>query len=152
MCDPDDVFINTGSSDDQQFIRSLAIEKGEESPLPMPNHTIHFDLKDEQGRIIDRTYYIANEGEHISSLAQKMLRSEALEIIKKQMFGIMRGKTMIVGFYTRGPIGAPVSNPALEITSSTYVSHSAEILYRNAYNAFDKEVARLNHFFTNNDV
>jgi phosphoenolpyruvate carboxykinase (GTP) len=149
MCDPDDVFINTGSLDDQQFIRSLAIEKGEESPLPMPNHTIHFDLKDEQGRIIDRTYYIANEGEHISSLAQKMLRSEALEVIKKQLVGIMRGKTMIVGFYMRGPIGAPVSNPALEITSSVYVSHSAEILYRNAYHEFDKEVARLNHFFTN---
>lgn len=149
MCDPGDVFINTGSPDDQQFIRSLALEKGEESVLPMPNHTIHFDLKEEQGRIIDRTYYIANEGEHISSLAQKMLREEALEVIKKQMAGIMRGKTMIVGFYMRGPVGAPVSNPALEITSSAYVAHSAEILYRNAYDAFDKEIARANHFFTN---
>jgi phosphoenolpyruvate carboxykinase (GTP) len=42
-----------------------------------------------------------------------------------------------------------VSNPALEITSSAYVSHSAEILYRNAYHSFDEEVQRLGHFFTN---
>ena len=47
---------------------------------------------------------------------------------------------MIVGFYMRGPAGAPVSNPALEITSSAYVSHSAELLYRNAFNQFNREV------------
>ena len=45
------------------------------------------------------------------------------------MTGIMRGKEMVVGFYMRGPVGSPVSNPAMEITSSAYVSHSAEILY-----------------------
>jgi len=149
MCEPDTVFINTGSEDDKQFFRNLALEKGEEAKLPMENHTIHFDLKEEQGRIIDRTFYIVNEGEEASSLALQMLRDEALEVVRKNMTGIMRGKTMIVGFYMRGPVGAPVSNPALEITSSTYVSHSAEILYRNAFSDFDKEVDRLNHFFTN---
>ncbi|MBW2540089.1 MAG: phosphoenolpyruvate carboxykinase, partial [Deltaproteobacteria bacterium] len=149
MCEPDTVFINTGSKEDRQHIRSMALKKGEEAPLPMPDHTIHFDLKEEQGRIVDRTFYIANEGEDISSLAKQLLRSEALEIVRDQMTGIMHGKTMMVGFYVRGPIGAPVSNPALEITSSTYVSHSAEILYRNAFNDFDKEVGRANHFFTN---
>ena len=38
---------------------------------------------------------------------------------------------------------------ALEITSSSYVSHSAEILYRNAYHSFDQEVDRSGHFFVN---
>ena len=61
----------------------------------------------------------------------------------------MKGKIMIIGFYSRGPVGSPASNPALEITSSAYVSHSAEILYRNAYAVFDKEVDRLGHFYTN---
>jgi phosphoenolpyruvate carboxykinase (GTP) len=65
------------------------------------------------------------------------------------MSGIMSGMTMIVGFYLRGPVGAPVSNPALEITSSAYVSHSAEILYRNAFEHFDEQVKRLGHFYTN---
>jgi phosphoenolpyruvate carboxykinase (GTP) len=115
----------------------------------MKNHTIHFDLKDEQGRIIDRTYYIINEGEEISSLAKKKVRGEAIEEIRTHMTGIMRGKTMIVGFYSRGPAGAPVSNPAIEITSSAYVTHSAEILYRNIFDKFDAEVRARGHFFAN---
>ena len=149
MCNPDSVFINTGSEADKNHIRELALRNGEESELPMENHTIHFDLKDEQGRIIDRTFYIANEGEVISSLANKMDRPKALVDIRDKMAGIMQGKTMIVGFYSRGPVGSPASNPALEITSSAYVTHSAEILYRNAFSDFDNEVDRLDHFYTN---
>jgi len=149
MCEPETVFINTGSESDKAYIREMALKNGEEAKLPMDGHTIHYDLKDEQGRIIDRTYYISNEGEDISSLANKMDRAKALIDIRDKMTGIMRGKTLIVGFYMRGPIGSPASNPALEITSSAYVSHSAEILYRNSFPDFDKEVDRLGHFYTN---
>ena len=149
MCEPETVFINTGSESDKAYIREMALKNGEEAKLPMDGHTIHFDLKDEQGRIVDRTYYISNEGEDISSLANKMDRAKALIDIRDKMTGIMRGKTMIVGFYMRGPVGSPASNPALEITSSAYVSHSAEILYRNAFPDFNKEVDRLGHFYTN---
>ncbi|MCF8113584.1 MAG: phosphoenolpyruvate carboxykinase (GTP) [Desulfotignum sp.] len=149
ICNPDTIFINTGSQEDQDFIRNLALETGEENPLAMENHTIHFDLPGEQGRIVDRTFYIANPEDHISSLANRMNRENALEDIRSNMTDIMKGKTMMVGFYMRGPVGAPVSNPALEITSSAYVSHSAELLYRNAYTDFDREVTALGHFFTN---
>jgi phosphoenolpyruvate carboxykinase (GTP) len=149
LCDPDKVFIDTSSEEDRQFIIDLSLEKGEEKALTMENHTIHFDLKEEQGRIIDRTFYISNEGEEVNSLAKKMDRSEALKDIQDKMTGIMRGKTMIIGFYLRGPVGAPASNPAIEISSSTYVLHSADILYRNVYADFDKEVENLGHFYTN---
>jgi phosphoenolpyruvate carboxykinase (GTP) len=149
LCKPEAVFINTGSAEDRQFIRALSIKKGEESPLPMPGHTIHFDLKKEQGRIIDRTFYIYNQGEQVNSLALKKDRADALEDIRQNMSGIMKGKTMIVGFFLRGPVGAPASNPALEITSSTYVMHSADILYRNVYANFDQEVDKLGHFYAN---
>ncbi len=149
MCAPDSIFINTGSEADRRLIRYLALKNKEEAPLAMPDHTIHYDLKDEQGRIIDRTYYIANEGENVSSLANKMLRADALEDVRDKMAGIMRGMIMLVGCYMRGPVGAPVSNPALEITSSAYVTHSAEILYRNAFENFANEVTNLGHFFTN---
>jgi phosphoenolpyruvate carboxykinase (GTP) len=149
MCRPDKVFINSGTENDRQFIRDLALTKGEESSLSMPRHTIHYDLKDEQGRIIDRTYYIANADEEISSLANRMDRQDALKVVGDKMAGIMKDKTMVVGFYIRGPIGSPASNPALEITSSAYVSHSAEILYRNAYDHFNEEVEQRGHFYTN---
>ena len=149
LCDPDSVFIDTGSKADRQFIRELSLKKGEESPLPMEGHTIHFDLKEEQGRIIDRTFYIYNEGEEVNSLALKKPRAEALEDIRDKMAGIMRGKMMMVGFYVRGAVGAPASNPALEISSSTYVLHSADILYRNVYTHFEQEVKKLGHFYAN---
>lgn len=149
MCEPEAVFVNTGSEADRQYIREMALQNGEEAKLPMEGHTIHYDLKEEQGRIVDRTFYIANEDEEVSSLANKVYRTEALKDVRDKMSGIMHGKTMVVGFYMRGPIGAPVSNPALEITSSAYVCHSAEILYRNVFNDFDKEVDRLGHFYTN---
>jgi len=149
LCDPDKVFVNTASDEDRQFIRDLSLEKGEEKTLPMENHTIHYDLKDEQGRIIDRTFYISNKGEEVSSLGNKMDRAEAFEDIKDKMSGIMKGKIMMIGFYLRGPVGAPASNPAVEISSSTYVFHSADILYRNVYADFDGEVEKLGHFFTN---
>jgi phosphoenolpyruvate carboxykinase (GTP) len=149
LCDPDSVFINTASDDDRQFIRELSIEKGEESKLPMEGHTIHFDLKDEQGRIIDRTFYVYNEGEEVNSLAKLKDRSEVFKDVQDKMTGIMRGKIMMIGFYLRGPVGAPASNPAVEISSSTYVLHSADILYRNVYSDFDQEVENLGHFYTN---
>ncbi len=149
MAEPDRVFINTGTEADRHFIRELALKTGEEARLAMPNHTIHFDLKEEQGRIIDRTFYIANPGEHVSTLANRKNRDEALADIRDKMKGIMRGKTLIVGCYIRGPAGSPVSNPALELTSSAYVAHSAELLYRNHFQMFDEEVARQGHFFTN---
>ncbi|MCM2286874.1 MAG: phosphoenolpyruvate carboxykinase (GTP) [Desulfobacula sp.] len=149
ICNPKSVFVNTGSPADKQFIRTLALEKKEEAPLAMEGHTIHFDLAKEQGRIIDRTYYIANPEDEVSSLANRMDRPTALEQVRSNMTDIMKNMTMIIGFYMRGPVGAPASNPALEITSSAYVAHSAELLYRNAYNAFDEEVTNLGHFFTN---
>jgi phosphoenolpyruvate carboxykinase (GTP) len=149
LCDPERIFINTGSEQDLAFIRQLALNKGEEAPLPMGDHTIHFDLKEEQGRIIDRTYYISNDDEIVSSLGLRMSRRQALETVRKSMGGVMNGMTMIVGFYSRGPLGAQVSNPAIEITSSAYVSHSAELLYRNIYADFEEEVDRTGHFYTN---
>ena len=149
MCAPDSVFIDSGSEEDRQFIRELSLKKGEEKKLPMDKHTIHYDLKQEQGRIIDRTFYIYNQGEEVSSLAQKKDRAEALEDIRQKMSGIMKGKTMMVGFFLRGPVGAPASNPALEMSSSTYVMHSAAILYRNVYDDFDQEVEKLGHFYAN---
>jgi len=149
MTDPDAVFVNTGSEADIQRVREMSLEKGEERPLAMRGHTIHFDLPQEQARIIDRTFYIVNEGEEVSVLARKIPRDEACEYIKTYMSGIAKGKTLLVGFFSRGPIGAQATIPALEITTSTYVMHSANILYRPVYDRFDEEVRRAGLFFTN---
>jgi phosphoenolpyruvate carboxykinase (GTP) len=146
---PDNIFVNTGTPEDKQFIIDLSLKKGEETKLAIKNHTIHYDLADEQARIIDRTYYIANDDERVSALAQRISREDAYKYIKENITGIMKGMTLIVGFYSRGPIGAEATIPAIEATTSAYVCHSAEILYRNCFNDFDNEVKRVGHFFTN---
>jgi phosphoenolpyruvate carboxykinase (GTP) len=149
VTEPRAVFVNTGSPEDREAIQRMSLEKGEEQALPMPGHTIHFDLPDEQARIIDRTYYIANADEEVSVLALHLLRDEAHRYVEAQMSGIMQDMTMLVGFFSRGPVGAQAAIPALEITSSTYVMHSANLLYFNAFDHFDEEVARAGVFFTN---
>ncbi|MFO7976817.1 MAG: phosphoenolpyruvate carboxykinase (GTP) [Candidatus Hydrogenedentota bacterium] len=149
MCQPDQIVVLTGTESDKEFVRKHSIKKGEESPLAIPGHTIHYDLPQDQARLINQTLYIVNEDEKISSLAKRELRSESHAYIKKHMTGIMKGKIMFVGFYSRGPVGAKASIPAIEISSSTYVLHSAELLYRNCLTDFDKEIERRGEFFTN---
>jgi phosphoenolpyruvate carboxykinase (GTP) len=149
MCRPDSVFINTGSAADLDWIREYSLSKGEEKPLAKAGHTIHFDLPEDQARLVNQTFYIINEGEKMSSLAKSVLRSEAIDYVKKYLPGIMTGKTMIVGFYSRGPVGAEAAVPAIEISSSGYVLHSAELLYRNCFRDFDAETQRTGLFFTN---
>ena len=146
---PDSVFINTGSADDVQWIREYSLAKGEEKSLAKEGHTIHFDLPQDQARLVNQTFYIINEGEQMSSLAKSVLRAEATEYVKQYMLGIMAGKTLMVGFYSRGPVGAEAAVPAIEISSSGYVLHSAELLYRNCFKDFDAEVRRAGFFFTN---
>ncbi len=149
MMEPESLFVNSGSEKDIETIKDLGIRKGEETPLAIKDHTIHFDLPEEQGRVIDKTFYILNEGDKGSTLANKYLRDDALEYIEEHMKGIAREMTLFLGFYSRGPLGAEASSPALKITTSTYVMHSANILYRNIYDRFDQEVSRKGFFFTN---
>lgn len=149
MCKPKDVFIHTGSKEDSQWVREYSLKKGEEKPLEMKDHTIHYDLPMEQGRLVAQTFYITNEGEKLSPLAKKTPRSEAMDYVKKYMDGIMSDKIMMIGFFSRGPIGAVGSIPAIQISSSTYVLHSGDLLYRHCYDQFDAEVKRKGIFFTN---
>ncbi|MGD9162398.1 MAG: phosphoenolpyruvate carboxykinase, partial [Desulfobacteraceae bacterium] len=149
MMKPDAVFVNTGSGADIQKIREMSLEKGEEKPLAMKDHTIHFDLSEEQGRIVDRTFYIVNDDESTSTLAKKVPRNDAMEHVKTHMKDIGKGMTLLIGFFSRGPVGAPAALPAIEMTTSTYVMHSGNILYRNVYDKFDEEVKRKGYMLTN---
>jgi phosphoenolpyruvate carboxykinase (GTP) len=149
MCEPKDVWVSTGSEADAQWVREYSLKKGEEKKLAIDGHTYHFDLPMEQGRLVKQTFYIVNEGEKLSPLAKKLDRADALDYVKKYMTGIMKDKTLMIGFFSRGPVGAVGAIPAIEMSSSTYVMHSGDLLYRNCYAQFDAEVERKGIFFTN---
>jgi phosphoenolpyruvate carboxykinase (GTP) len=146
---PSTVLVNDGSEADVARIKNLVQELGEEKPLNIPGHTIHYDLAQEQARIVDRTFYIANPDEKVSSLANRIDRDKAYDYVKENMVGMMQGMTLVIGFYSRGPVGAVAAIPAIEMTTSLYVCHSAELLYRNCFSQFDAEVERAGLFFTN---
>jgi phosphoenolpyruvate carboxykinase (GTP) len=149
VCRPERVIVLSDAPEDIDACRRLAVERAEECPLSTPGHTVHFDLPEDQGRMVDKTFYIANPDEEVNTLALKILRDEALEYVRAHMNGVMTGMPMLVGFYSRGPVGARAAIPGLMISSSAYVLHSANILYPNAYAAFDAEVERAGVFFTN---
>ncbi len=149
MAEPESVMVNTGSPADLQYIRDYSLEKGEEKKLAMDGHTVHFDLPEDQARLINQTYYIISKNEKINESAKFLFRDEAMDYVQTNMKGIMKGLKMMIGFYSRGPIGAQASTSAIEMSSSTYVLHSAELLYRNCFDSFDKEVERRGIFYTN---
>ena len=146
---PDTVIVNTGSDEDKQRIRQLCLDLGEERTLAIKGHTLHYDLAEEQARIVDRTFYISNPDEKVSSLANRLDRKDGHAYVKEHMLGMMKGMTLVVGFYSRGPVGAVGAIPAIEATTSLYVCHSAELLYRNCFADFDAEAERVGTFFTN---
>jgi len=149
LCEPESVFVVTGSDADEQWVRDYSLRKGEEHSLAKDRHTYHFDLPMEQARLVNQTFYIVNPDEKYNTMAKAMLRTEAHAYVRENMRGIMKGKTLMIGFFIRGPKGASAATPAIEISSSTYVFHSAALLYRNCYEDFDAEVERRGFFFTN---
>ena len=88
MCEPEAVYIHTGSEEDRAFVRQMSLKKGEEKALAIAHHTIHFDLPEDQGRMVNQTLYIANEGEQLSSLAKKELREKSHAYMDEHMRGI----------------------------------------------------------------
>lgn len=148
MMRPDSLWINSSSEEDLQTARDKAIENGEEFKIAN-GHTCHYDLPEDQGRLVKQTKYIVNEDENISVLAKKELRSESHAYLKENMAGIMEGKTMTVSFWSRGPVGAKAAIPAIMITDSWYVVHSGNILYPAVYDQFDSETERAGVYFLN---
>ena len=47
------------TAEDAAACRKRSMDGGEECPLAMKDHTLHFDLPEDQGRMVDQTYYIA---------------------------------------------------------------------------------------------
>ncbi len=148
MMNPASVWISSNSEEDLQNVRDRAIENNEEFKVAN-GHTCHYDLPEDQARLVNQTFYIVNDNEDISSLAKKEPRAKSYDTIKNTMTNVMEGRVMNICFWNRGPVGAKAAVPAIMITDSLYVVHSGNILYRTVFNDFDKEADRVGTFFFN---
>jgi len=133
---PKSVFISTGSEEDCHYIRAMALRNGEEKPLLMPGHTIHYDGYQDQGRDPANTKFCVSDTSALGSGLNAIEREAGIAEINDIMDGIMRGREMIVAFYSLGPLGTVFTIPCVQITDSFYVAHSEDLLYRGGYELF----------------
>lgn len=138
LCNPDKIFICRDSHEDLAHIRQKAIETGEEKPLAIPGHTVHFDGPYDQGRDREATKYLVPKGEYLSKALNQTDRDEGLAEVKGLLKNSMKGRTMIVLFVSLGPLNSVFTIPGLQCTDSWYVAHSVSLLFRPGYELFCK--------------
>ncbi len=147
LCKPKKVLVCTDSKEDVAYVRRRSLEIGEETPLKMAGHTIHFDGFEDQGRDKANTAVLLPKGEKMSERINTKDRDTALEDVFKIMDGIMKGKEMLVRFYCLGPRHSKFAICALQLTDSYYVGHSEDILYRGGYEEFKNLKGSPNFFY-----
>lgn len=138
ICKPDKVTILSGTPADNEYVRQLSINTGEEHHLSTPGHTYHFDGLYDQGRDKEQTKVLLPEGQTIGKHINTGNRKSCLTEIFELLNGSMKGKEMLILFYCLGPLNSRFSIPALQITDSAYVAHGENILYRPGYEEFKK--------------
>ncbi len=138
LCEPDSVFIRSDSPEDVEYIRRKAVELGEEKPLKIDGHTVHFDGLKDQARDKANTRFLVGPGMKLGSSLNTVDKQEGLREIREYLKGSMKGKQAYVLFLGLGPVEGAFSIYAVQITDSAYVAHSEDILYRPAYEAFKK--------------
>jgi len=137
LCAPSSLFIRTDSPEDIAYIREKACILGEEKELRLKGQTIHFDGPFDQARDKKRTKYFIS-GEQGQDYLNSINRQQGREEVKGILDGIMKDKEMFVCFFCLGPADSAFSILAVQITDSSYVAHSEDILYRPGYEQFKK--------------
>ena len=138
LCNPNSVYVCNDSDEDKQYIRSKALENGEEKPLAIKGHTIHFDGYNDQARDKANTKYLLPPGTDLGSSLNATNRDAGLKEVHEYLANMMEGKEMYVLFFCLGPTNSEFSIPCVQITDSSYVAHSEYILYRRGYEQFKK--------------
>jgi len=138
LCRPEKVFVMSDSADDAEYIRNQAIKLGEEKPLAIEGHTVHFDGYFDQGRDPEATKYLLRKGVNLGERIKSIDKETGLAEVKGYLRGSMAGREMLVCFWCLGPTNSDFSIPCVQITDSPYVAHSESILYRKGYEQFKK--------------
>jgi len=139
LCEPETVKVCDDSQADIAYIRRRAVETGEEAPLAMSGHTVHFDnYPGDQGRDKEVTKYLVPKDDSLGKNLNTIDRDTGLEEVRGLLRGAMKGRQMYVRFFCLGPTGSVFSISCVQITDSAYVCHSEDLLYRPGYEQFRK--------------
>ena len=136
LCKPAKATVITDSEEDIEYVRQLAIDLGEEIPLEMRGHTVHYDSHRDQARDKENTRVLKTPDMDMSQGINTIDRDEGLEEVLGIMDGAMEGKECLIRFFSLGPTNSRFTQRALQLTDSAYVGHSEDILYRTGYEEF----------------
>ncbi|MBN2525224.1 MAG: phosphoenolpyruvate carboxykinase (GTP) [Deltaproteobacteria bacterium] len=138
-CDPKSIYVCNDSAEDVNYVRQKAIALGEEEVLAQSEQTIHWDGYGDQARDKENTRFLVYKENFPKMKALNSIEYEAgyAEIMSISK-GIMKGKDVVVQFFSEGPTESPFTIPCIQFTDSWYVAHSEFILYRSAYTHFLK--------------
>lgn len=135
LMEPSSIFVVTDSEEDRNYVKSRSLLQGEETLLRDGIRTYHYDNYYDQARDKENTKVLTPHGEDLPFI-NSMARGGGLKDIEFRMKGIMKGKEMVIGFFSEGPDNSPLSLKAVQVTDSYYVMHSELILYRSAFKYF----------------
>ena len=79
---PASVFVSTDKPEDIEYTRKQAIATGEEKPLKIKGHTIHFDGMEDQGRDREVTKYLVPKNDTLSKALNQIEREEGLAEVR----------------------------------------------------------------------
>ena len=133
LCRPASVKVCSDSPDDRAYVRAKAVENGEETPLAIEGHTVHFDGFHDQARDKAATKYLLPEGVVLGPKLNATERDAGLQEVRSLLDGAMAGKEMYVRFFCLGPADSRFSISCVQCTDSAYVAHSEDLLYRPGY-------------------
>jgi phosphoenolpyruvate carboxykinase (GTP) len=142
LLNPASVFICNDSKEDFNYIRDKAIKNREEIKVAKPGHTVHFDGYYDQGRDKDNTRLMIPEGVYLGPNINVIDKRKGLKEILSIMKNILKEKELYILFFSLGPANSKFTIPAVQLTDSSYVSHSEILLYRPGY----KEFIRLKNY------
>ena len=136
-CNPKSVYMCDDSREDEDYVKRMSLEKGEERPLARENQTIHYDGYGDQARDRGNTRYIVYKEnlermKALNSVEYEEGYAEIMEIAESNM----AGKDAVIKLFCEGPAFSQFTRPCIQLTDSWYVAHSEQILYRNAYKHF----------------
>lgn len=142
LCNPESVFVRTDSSQDVDYICEKTISLGEEKKLATAGHSFHFDGPLDQARDKKNTRYLIPKGPKMNDYVNSIAKEEGLSEVRGILKDIMKDKEMFVCFFCLGPANSEFSILAVQITDSSYVAHSEDILYRPGYEQIKKDESK----------
>jgi len=146
LCDPTKVFVCTDSADDIRYTREAAIRNHEEAALAIEGHTIHFDGYYDQARDKATSKFLLPKGVDLGPEINAMDRDEGIQEIREILKDSMEGKELYIKFFCLGPPNSEFAVPCVQLTDSSYVAHSEDLLYRQGYGEF-KRLGDYERFF-----